>query len=105
MRISDWSSDVCSSDLNETTLFLHQRVDSLPSEIRSSVARVGRADSVFADSRLAIIDDDIRNIFSLTSVLEREKRSEERRVGTEWVSTCRARWSALHEKNNSDIPR
>src|SRR3546814_11160148 len=54
--------------LNETTLFLHQRVDRLPSEIRDSVERVGRADAVFADARIAIIDDDIRNIFSLTSL-------------------------------------
>src|SRR3546814_14757472 len=97
MRISDWSSDVCSSDLNETTLFLHQRVDSLPSEVRSSVERVGRADSVFADSRIAIIDDDIRNIFSLTSVLERYKvevfHAEDGRSGIEQLgrTSCRER--------------
>src|SRR3546814_16475017 len=32
-----------------------------------------------------------------------DNRSEERRVGKEWVSTCRSRWSVYHEKNNSYI--
>src|SRR3546814_16197626 len=30
----------------------------------------------------------------------RQPRSEERRVGKEWVSTCRSRWSPYHYKNN-----
>jgi CheY-like chemotaxis protein len=52
------------------TLFLHQRIDSLPGEIRDAIDRCGRTGAVFAGARIAIIDDDIRNIFSLTSVLE-----------------------------------
>jgi CheY-like chemotaxis protein len=56
--------------LEEVTLFLHQRIDSLPGEIRDAIDRCGRTGAVFAGARIAIIDDDIRNIFSLTSVLE-----------------------------------
>jgi signal transduction histidine kinase/CheY-like chemotaxis protein len=56
--------------LDEVTLFLHQRVDELPAEIRASIERRGRKDAVLGGARIAIIDDDIRNIFSLTSVLE-----------------------------------
>src|SRR3546814_9552216 len=62
MRISDWSSDVCSSDLP------HKRVDPVALSIRPS-----------------------REIYE-----EIVRRSEERRVGKECVSTCRSRWSPYH---------
>src|SRR3546814_1206494 len=64
MRISDWSSDVCSSDLLPSALVL------------DDVAKQMEA----GDER----------IFGVMVVMP---RSEERRVGKECVSTCRSRWS------------
>src|SRR3546814_15694540 len=34
---------------------------------------------------------------------QRQRRSEERRVGKEWVSTCRSRWSPYHKKKKLNI--
>src|SRR3546814_13043975 len=75
MRISDWSSDVCSSDLDAAitprTKWLIFNSPSNPT---------GAAYS--RDELKALAD-----------------RSEERRVGKECVSTCRSRWSPYHYKN------
>src|SRR3546814_14715684 len=79
MRISDWSSDVCSSDLplygKELT-----RLD-LPAKVDGSANYAG--DIRLPDMVFAAI---------------RQGRSEERRVGQECVSTCRSRWSPYHQK-------
>src|SRR3546814_6274288 len=87
MRISDWSSDVCSSDLikaeanqvlgnnYEFSQPIQLRFNELISGVRSDVAV-----KIFGD------DNDILNA----------TRSEERRVGKECVSTCRSRWSPYH---------
>src|SRR3546814_748640 len=68
MRISDWSSDVCSSDLGM-----------FPEFSRAGRHKAGPLPS----DRLA------------------PTSSEERRVGTECVSTCRSRWSPYHEKKTT----
>src|SRR3546814_7239389 len=94
MRISDWSSDVCSSDLRCPTLlpqivahFDKQRPRRLLPEatIRTVVCwnKSGRGGHEFA-SRVAVIEQ------------RPGLRSEERRVGKECVSTCRSRWSPYH---------
>src|SRR3546814_2604765 len=70
MRISDWSSDVCSSDLR------------LP-------WRCGRCDRRYRLSRSRTGQRQARPASSCD-------RSEERRVGKECVSTCRSRWSPYH---------
>src|SRR3546814_3863768 len=88
MRISDWSSDVCSSDL-----------------VKVSACAVCRTD-------LHVVDGDLPNpvlpvipgheivgrIDALGEGVEGLQlgRSEERRVGKECVSTCRSRWSPYH---------
>src|SRR5690606_7141314 len=56
--------------LDAVTLFLHLPLQELPGEIRELVEKIARTDSALAGAKVAIIDDDIRNIFSLTSVLE-----------------------------------
>src|SRR3546814_6277897 len=73
MRISDWSSDVCSSDLSISSVTL-----TLTDEIDCSRGDV----IVTADAP--------------TEVADQFERSEERRVGKECVSTCRSRWSPYH---------
>src|SRR3546814_20722974 len=98
MRISDWSSDVCSSDLGQ--LELHFLAE-LPLLGRASSQQ---AEEAVVRSRLIC---GVKN-WSQTSRISgigrqqshelhgREERSEERRVGKECVSTCRSRWSPYH---------
>src|SRR3546814_19246380 len=107
MRISDWSSDVCSSDLG-------------PHE-RGRGARRGQCDGARHRRRLdargrsgrCVPQPDARGewIASLSVRIERSRdahrrgsrRSEERRVGKECVSTCRVRWSPNHYKKKKTI--
>jgi len=56
--------------LDETALFLHRVEAKLPDQKRRMLERLHNSDGVFSDKRVMIIDDDVRNIFSLTSVLE-----------------------------------
>src|SRR3546814_4007452 len=83
MRISDWSSDVCSSDL--------PMIAELPGG--------GRADEILVDvgpglrPRAQAVLPPARRPGGRDP---RRPRSEERRVGKECVSTCRSRWSPYH---------
>src|SRR3546814_5290176 len=78
MRISDWSSDVCSSDLRVVRHVAgDERVFSLRGDANADMARC------MAGRRLE------------------PHRSEERRVGKECVSTCRSRWLPYHSKNKT----
>jgi HAMP domain-containing protein/CheY-like chemotaxis protein/signal transduction histidine kinase len=56
--------------LDETALFLHRVEAKLPEQKRRMLERLHNADAVFAGKRVLIVDDDVRNIFSLTSMLE-----------------------------------
>jgi CheY-like chemotaxis protein len=56
--------------LDETALFLHRVENTLPSEKRRTLEQLHGADAVFRDRKVLIVDDDIRNVFALTSVLE-----------------------------------
>src|SRR3546814_6991740 len=76
MRISDWSSDVCSSDLPIASRFV-------PGDVLLHEQ---------SGWRLEILEGDSRRVTRL------RLRSEERRVGKECVSTCRYRWSRYHSK-------
>src|SRR3546814_6416284 len=77
MRISDWSSDVCSSDLDPTRF------------VRELLA--GDQGATELEVRRASLEDTY-----MTLVHRAETRSEERRVGKECVSTCRSRWLVDH---------
>jgi CheY-like chemotaxis protein len=56
--------------LDETALFLHRVEARLPEQKRRMLERLHNTDAVFAGKNVLIVDDDVRNIFSLTSVLE-----------------------------------
>src|SRR3546814_18216678 len=113
MRISDWSSDVCSSDLC--------------TDVRTNIAllkaaRAARPDAfivykphpdVVSGNRTGKIQlaeaqtwaDHIEMELSVTSCIDAcaEVRSAERRVGKECVSTCRSRLSPYHEKKKKKM--
>src|SRR3546814_17737900 len=111
MRISDWLSDVCSSDLTpppqalgwlldlyeseldlvahgQTVVYaIHDKIGHLGIFVSGSVAR--KEHEEFAENR------------DLIDVLPPGLRSEERRVGKECVSTCRSRGARLHSKKKT----
>src|SRR3546814_13516451 len=89
MRISDWSSDVCSSDLPISWRIFHQLVDKTgPPNFRMNRMKTLAKVVLAATAALAL------PAFA-------QERSEERRVGKECVSTCRSRWSPYHVKKNT----
>jgi len=64
--------DVLSADrlLDQVTLFLHRRVDDLPPAQRQTIHDLHTGDKSLVGRKVLIVDDDIRNIFALTSILE-----------------------------------
>jgi CheY-like chemotaxis protein len=56
--------------LDETSLFLHRIERKLPQEKRKMLEQLHSADEVFRGKKILIVDDDVRNVFALTSVLE-----------------------------------
>ncbi|HEX3801015.1 MAG TPA: response regulator [Verrucomicrobiae bacterium] len=56
--------------LDEVTLFLHQIVSSLPAEKQQMLEKARHRDAAFEDKCILIAEDDVRNIFALTSLLE-----------------------------------
>ncbi|HEX3666912.1 MAG TPA: HAMP domain-containing protein [Rhizomicrobium sp.] len=57
--------------LDETSLFLHRVVTDLPPEMQRMLDRLNSSDEDLADRTVLLVDDDARNIFALSSVLER----------------------------------
>src|SRR3546814_10048746 len=90
MRISDWSSDVCSSDLEvlEVLLPCHHELRLL---VLPSLLAVDELHTVITP-----YEHKIRSCCTVIGPAGGEIRSEERRVGKECVSTCRSRWSPYH---------
>src|SRR3546814_13651674 len=110
MRISDWSSDVCSSDLSG-------QLSSARNSLRKSANRMPEAEAWFdiyfaayevmiriniADHgigpAMVAVEDEARKLRAqgLPRVSDLIVRSEERRVGKEGVSTCRSGWLRFH---------
>src|SRR3546814_6009081 len=87
MRISDWSSDVCSSDLTTQRIdFSSLRMDDIEPK-KSEFPR--RNDQAKLPPEGATPTPPVSPVQQIKPV----SRSEERRVGKECVSTCRSRWS------------
>jgi HAMP domain-containing protein/CheY-like chemotaxis protein/signal transduction histidine kinase len=57
--------------LDETALFLHRVVSDLPIEKQQMLDRLHRSDDALVGKKVLVVDDDVRNIFALSSVLER----------------------------------
>src|SRR3546814_19042456 len=97
MRISDWSSDVCSSDL------VQRRTDLV--RLRQALGlRLGvdfLADDVVAQVNAFITDvyRGARDELAYFVLALAAERSAERRVGKECVRTCRSRWSTIATKH------
>src|SRR3546814_18461728 len=100
MRISDWSSDVCSSDLSRSQVTTE--------ELHLIVAEASRS-GVIEESERAIISGVVRladraeahadiglERVAAERTLVGDLRAAERSVGTECVSMCRSRWSPYH---------
>src|SRR3546814_5649556 len=92
MRISDWSSDVCSSDLEQLgqTGTVHRFARTHVGEDLDR-ARLFEPHRLPGDILVARAHPRVAQNAAQPSSPKR--RSEERRVGKEWVSTCRYRWS------------
>src|SRR3546814_12981617 len=112
MRISDWSSDVCSSDLDEWAGSYPDRfipIAVLPTW--NPEAMIKEIKRVAAKGCRAVTMPELPHLEGLPSYHDEEywgpvfqalSRSEERRVGKECVSTCRSRWSAEPEKKKKN---
>jgi len=61
--------------LDETALFLHRVVADLPMEKQRMLDRLHRSDDALVGKKVLVVDDDVRNIFALSSVLERRGMS------------------------------
>src|SRR3546814_17549894 len=97
MRISDWSSDVCSSDLGECGFGRFQNVGDVGGELgeHRNVHRLAYP-ACGALDKLRNLADRRAHAALAHAVRATQVRSEERRVGKECVSTCRSRWSPYH---------
>src|SRR3546814_13759467 len=102
MRISDWSSDVCSSDLQQNLLIeVANHLGYAPESIAVSLKTrkqvtlrgvIENGQKIVKCTRQKVTE---QQQLSQESQQQR-RRSEERRVGKECVSTCRSRWSPYH---------
>src|SRR3546814_4175252 len=99
MRISDWSSDVCSSDLCKWSNLLQLRI------VRNFMRLSNLADYAVvlmsaAARQRGSVPIHAGMLAEQTGIpgptAQKLVRSEERRVGKECVSTCRSRWSPYH---------
>src|SRR5580658_6690946 len=57
--------------LDETALFLHRVISDLPKEKQKMLDRLHRSDDALTGRKVLVVDDDVRNIFAVSSVLER----------------------------------
>src|SRR3546814_20319023 len=98
MRISDWSSDVCSSDLLPGGA---DRLSALLELVEHARTSIDFAFYIYEPDEVGTILRDAltraaRRGVKVRLVVDAFGRSEESRVGKECVSTCRSRWSQYH---------
>src|SRR3546814_13964866 len=110
MRISDWSSDVCSSDLisiqASTSVENVNAILNISGRAQNPQIAFTSTPSLPQDEVMSriLFGESVTNLSATQAIqlaaslnsLRGGGRSEERRVGKEWVSTCRSRWSPYH---------
>src|SRR3546814_6098780 len=104
LRISDWSSDVCSSDLApEGGIEIEFGIgEHRPAGERLAVLDLLGAPDACRGLKSRIVGEDIAEIDRVVAAIgfdqgrRLDDRSAERRVGKECVSTCRSRWPRDH---------
>src|SRR3546814_11665461 len=109
MRISDWSSDVCSSDLGifqpdrlalgfgkEQSGVFGEKIREPGPVLCIDITEIARLQCLYFQYGCYIFRIDRPSHLALPSCKRTQPRSEERRVGKECVSTCRSRWSPYH---------
>src|SRR3546814_2640481 len=96
MRISDWSSDVCSSDLASQAGHAFDAMEPVRNGPRELHRQLGLVVGQDVDDQRAGLQERgmCRAVLGLAP--QHQRRSEERRVGKECVSPCRSRWSPYH---------
>src|SRR3546814_13254526 len=100
MRISDWSSDVCSSDLLCPPTRTPRRLRALRCIVQQPCKTSFSKDTQSVQSQCGVgqsaagLSD--RRQLETSLAPASTNRSEERRVGNECVSTCRSRWQPYH---------
>src|SRR3546814_12306422 len=105
MRISDWSSDVCSSDLQAQAVA--NAMDTARDIIDKRVNELGTREPTIireGNDRVVVQVPGLENPAELKALIGKTARlefrmvdrSEERRVGQEGVSTFRSRWAPCH---------
>src|SRR3546814_18334859 len=105
MRISDWSSDVCSSDLSKTAqivpppefrvgFFAASAIDDWPSPAKIAICLV--LHQVGLEEKARLLREAWQVVAPGGKLYVADYRSEESRLGKECVRTCRSRWSPDH---------
>jgi len=82
---------------DQTALWLHRDVSKLPADKRDLLRRLHDPNAILAGKKILIVDDDIRNIFAMTSLLERYK------INVISAETGKAGIEALHKAGDIDL--
>src|SRR3546814_15868374 len=106
MRISDWSSDVCTSDLIDE---IAQRSKLLPANWQSRLPN--NSTPYYSTIVFLVRKDNPKNIRDWNDLVKpgdgvihtNPQRSAERRGGKECVSQCRTRWLPYNQHNNKHL--
>src|SRR3546814_13590868 len=105
MRISDWSSDVCSSDLDTQLAAVAPQVRMpgfRPGKVPANLVRKMHGPALEQEALQTAVQDSVQKLLADNKLRPAMQpsvdlaRSEERRVGKECVSTCSSRWSPSH---------
>jgi CheY-like chemotaxis protein len=83
--------------LDETALFLHRVEANLPERKQRVLRRIAKSDPQLAERNVLVVDDDLRNIFALTSLLEGHK------MHVQYAENGRRALSKLEENPNIDV--
>src|SRR3546814_15663067 len=106
MRISDWSSDVCSSDLGiRLALSGVSNLNAIAEKCKADTGITLQMTALDSDAvaQRAVTQPKSFDIADIEYWICKKVRSEERRVGKECVRTCRSRWSPYPYKKNYTI--